>query len=248
MGIEMGAPFEELDWRPTPMGAVSLRRRRDPLLRVEVYEIKLDDEFLMSSLWTAGEVELGLLALAAVEGAELDVVVGGLGLGYTANAVLESPRVRSLTVVEALGEVIEWHRMRLVPLGERLTTDDRCNLVQGDFFSMVGKHSGPNSQPSAGRFHAVLLDIDHSPRHVLDPRHASFYHAGPLSHLAAQIHPGGIFALWSNEPPDDGFTTVLQAVFAEVTAHIVEFPNPIQGGTAANTVYIARTPTHVRPD
>jgi spermidine synthase len=237
----MGALFEELDWRSTPMGAISLRRRRDPALGVEVYEVKLDDDFLMSSLWTAGEVELTRLGLAETQGRSLDVVVGGLGLGYTANAALEDPRVRSLVVVETLGEVIEWHRAHLVPLGERLATDDRCRLVQGDFFAMASSRSGLDPETPGSRFHAILLDIDHSPRHVLDPRHAPFYRPGPLSRLAAHLHPGGVFALWSNEAPDDGFTAVLGEAFTEVTAHVVEFSNPIQGGTAANTVYVARS-------
>ncbi|TDB84802.1 spermidine synthase [Actinomadura sp. KC216] len=237
----MGALFEELDWRPTPMGAVSLRRRRDPSLRVDVYEIKLDEDFLMSSLWTVGETELARLGLAAAPGDALDVVVGGLGLGYTAHAALDNPRVRSLVVVEMLAEVIGWHHARLVPLGERLTTDDRCRLEEGDFFAMASSRTGLDPQILGRRFHAVLLDIDHSPRHVLDPRHAPFYRPGPLSGLAARIHPGGVFALWSNDPPDDGFTAVLGEAFAEVTAQVVEFPNPIHGGTEANTVYVART-------
>ncbi|TDE21354.1 spermidine synthase [Actinomadura sp. 6K520] len=238
----MGALFEELVWCPTPMGALSLRRRRDPSLRVDVYEVKLDDDFLMSSLWTVGETELARLGLAAAQGTGLDVVVGGLGLGYTAGAVLDEPRVRSLLVVEALAEVIDWHHARLVPLGERLTTDERCRLVHGDFFAMASSPARPDSRTSEGRFHAVLLDIDHSPRHTLDPAHAAFYRQGPLSRLAARIHPGGVFALWSNEPPDEAFTAVLRGAFAEAAAHVVEFPNPIQGGTSANTVYVARTP------
>ncbi|MEU8122218.1 spermidine synthase [Spirillospora sp. NPDC049024] len=238
----MGARFEELDWRPTAKGAISLRRRRDPATGVDVYEIKLDDDFLMSSLWTEGETELARLGLAAAPGEALDVVVGGLGLGYTAQAALDDPRVRSLVVVEALGEVIEWHRAGLVPLGEGLAADARCRLVQGDFFAMASSPDGLDPQNPEARFHAVLLDIDHSPRHVLDPGHASFYLPETLSLLADRLHPGGVFALWSNEPPDGGFTAVLDEVFAEAAAHVVEFPNPLQGGTAANTVYVARTP------
>ncbi|TDC42142.1 spermidine synthase [Actinomadura sp. KC345] len=233
----MGALFEELDWRSTPLGDISLRRRRDPGLGVQVYEVKLDDEFLMSSLWTAGEIELARLGLAAAPGEALDVAVGGLGLGYTAHAALEDPRVGSLIVVEALPEVIEWHRAHLVPLGERLATDDRCRLVRGDFFALAS--TGLDPEDAGARFHAVLLDIDHSPRHVLDPGNASFYRPEPLSRLAAQIHPGGVFGLWSNDPPDDAFTAVLGEVLTEVRAHVVEFPNPIQGGTATNTVYVA---------
>ncbi|MBE1535594.1 polyamine aminopropyltransferase [Actinomadura algeriensis] len=242
----MGALFEELDWRPTPMGVVSLRRRRDPALGAEVYEIKLDDDFLMSSLWTVGEIELARLGLAALQDMApeggMDVIVGGLGLGHTAHAALEDPRVRSLVVVEKLGEVIEWHRAGLVPLGEGLADDARCRLVQGDFFAMAGSRSGFDSVAPGGRVHAVLLDIDHSPQHVLDSGHAAFYRPEPLTRLAEQIHPGGVFALWSNDPPDDGFTSLLGELFTEVTAHVVEFPNHIQGGTATNTVYVARTP------
>ncbi|MFD0856320.1 spermidine synthase [Actinomadura adrarensis] len=231
----MGALFEELDWRPTPMGAVSLRRRRDPVTREQVYEIKLDDEYLMSSLWTAGEVELARLGLGAVQGDGLDVVVGGLGLGYTADASLDDPRVRSLAVVEALPEVIEWHERGLVPLGERLTSDERCELVQGDFFAMAASPSGL----ADGRVHAVLVDIDHSPRHLLNPAHASFYQSEGLRHLAGQLHPGGVFALWSTDAPDEEFQDVLGAVFHEVSAHVVEFRNPVEGSTATNTVYVA---------
>ena len=111
----MSLSFEELDFRPTPMGVLSLRRRRRPMSDVDVYEIKLGDEFLMSSQFTAAEIELARLGLAALGRADLDVVVGGLGLGYTARAVLESAGVRSLIVVDALAEVIEWHAQGLLP-------------------------------------------------------------------------------------------------------------------------------------
>lgn len=117
----MSARFQELDWRMTPLGAISLRRRRDPFFGVDVYEVKLDDDFLMSSLFTVAEVEVARLALAELSGASLDVAVGGLGLGYTAQTVLESANVRSLVVVEALAEVIEWHQRGLVPVGPSLS-------------------------------------------------------------------------------------------------------------------------------
>ena len=88
----MSARFEEIDWRPTPMGELTLRRRWDPAVKQDVYEIKLDDEFLMSSLFTAAERELARRALAELDTSELDVAVGGLGLGYTATTVLDDPR------------------------------------------------------------------------------------------------------------------------------------------------------------
>src|SRR5664280_457085 len=122
----MSRLFEELDYRQTPIGALSLRRRREPSLGVDVFEIKLGDEFLMSSLFTASEIALARLGLAALVRQDpnkaLAVVVGGLGLGYTAQAVLEHPTVSSLVVVEALQPVIDWHVAGLVPLGRASTT------------------------------------------------------------------------------------------------------------------------------
>ena len=74
----MSKLFEELDYRPTPIGALSLRRRRELSLGVDVFEIKLGDEYLMSSLFTASEIALARLGLAALEGVNLEVIVGGL--------------------------------------------------------------------------------------------------------------------------------------------------------------------------
>ena len=113
--------FEELDYQKTPLGEISLRRRAEPMLAGKIlYEVKLGDEFLMSSLFTSAEIQLARLGLAMLEGTGLDVVVGGLGLGYTAAAVLEDPSVRSLTVIEVMEPVIDWHRRCLVPLGKEL--------------------------------------------------------------------------------------------------------------------------------
>ncbi len=234
----MSINFEELDFRPTPMGTLSLRRRRQPTSGIDVFEIKLGDEFLMSSLFTVAEIALARIGLTALEGSNLDVVVGGLGLGYTAQAVLENPRVRSLVVVDALAEVIEWHERGLLPLGKDLTADTRCRLVHGDFFAMSNSAKGLDPQTPGRRFHAVLVDIDHSPRNLLHPRHAALYEADGLHKLAQHLHSGGVFALWSNDPPDDDFNSVLASVFAKSEAHVVSFHNPLQNRTSSNTIYI----------
>ncbi|HET6737785.1 MAG TPA: spermidine synthase [Kribbella sp.] len=240
----MNALFEELDWQQTQLGEISLRRRHDPALDAEVYEVKLGDEFLMSSFFTVAEVELARLGLAAVAGdvpgSGLDVVVGGLGLGYTARAVLQDARVGSLTVVEALDAVIGWHRRSLLPLADDIVGDPRSQLVHGDFFALAGDDSGFDRDQPGRRFHAVLLDVDHSPRHVLHPSHAAFYTPEGLRRLAAHLHPGGVFALWSNDPPDAAFGDVLSEIFDSHVAHVVTFPNPLQGHDATNTVYVAR--------
>ncbi len=231
----MAKRFEELAWQATPIGDISLRRRREPTLDVDVYEVLLGEDYLMSSLFTVAEVELARLGLAAVEGADLQVVVGGLGLGYTARAVLDDARVSALHVVEALGEVIGWHQAGLLPLSAELTDEPRCRLLQGDFFALAA--GAWERLPE--RCDAILVDIDHSPRHVLHPSHAAFYTPDGMRLLAGHLRSGGVFALWSDDPPDESFTAVLAEVFASVEPHVVRFANPLTGGESANTVYVA---------
>jgi spermidine synthase len=235
----MSAAFEELDYRPTPFGALSLRRRRELTTGRDVFEIKLGDDFLMSSQFTASEIALATLALAHLAGERLDVVVGGLGLGYTAQAVLAHKTVASLIVVEALQPVIDWHEDGLVPLGRELTADPRCRLVQGDFFALAASPAGFDPAAPARTFDAVLVDIDHSPDALLDPGNAAFYGAAGLTRLGTHLRAGGVFGLWSNEVPDERFTARLAGVFANARAEAVTFHNPLQDKPFTQTVYLA---------
>ena len=229
--------FEELDWQPTPIGDLMLRRRTEPAVGQEIYEVKLGDEYLMSSLFTVAEEELANLGLAAVEGDDLSVLVGGLGLGYTAVAALRDERVRSLTVIDRLGAVIGWHERMLLPVSTELVADERTTLVEDDFFAVV------REEPAAGGggYSAILLDVDHSPRHQLDATHADLYDAAGLRSLDRHLAPRGVFALWSDDPPDDVFMVELDTVFDDAVAHVVDFDNPVTGGVSSNTVYVARS-------
>ena len=241
----MDLVFEELDYQITPLGTISLRRRTEPRLAgVMVYEVKLDDEFLMSSLFTDSEEQLAHIALDTLKQAGfsegLDIVVGGLGLGYTALAALKDPAVRSLRVVEVMQAVIDWHRRGLVPIGKEVSDDPRCILVQDDFFALARADTGFNRESPEEPVHAVLLDIDHSPCHWLDPGNSAFYTAIGLRGLKAKLHPGGVFALWSNDPEDDDFTGLLASVFESASSHRVSFANPYTGDTSSCTVYLAQ--------
>ena len=228
----VGKRIEELDWRETPIGAISLRRRIEPTLRVEVHEVLLGEEYLMSSLFTVAEVALADLGLAAHTGDGLDVVVGGLGLGWTARAALADPRVGRLRVVEALEAVIDWHVQDLLPHAAELTGDPRTALVHGDFFALA-------AAGALGPADVVLLDVDHSPRHLLHESHGALYSAAGLAGLRDQLTPGGVFALWSDDPPDEEFLERLRSVFATAVHRDVWFDNPLTGGRSANTVYVA---------
>ncbi|MGL1832077.1 hypothetical protein ACKVEX_00575 [Rhodocyclaceae bacterium SMB388] len=235
----MQIEFEELDYRTTPIGDLSVRRRTEVRLGVIVYEIKLNDEFLMSSLFTASEIALARLGLADLVGDDLTVAVGGLGLGYTAATVLEHAKVGSLVVIDYLLPVIEWHQSGLLPLGKTLTTDSRCRLVHGDFFKLACSTDGLVPDAPNTKFDAILVDIDHSPRHVLSPTHAAFYSREGLDAMAAHLIPGGVFGLWSNDPPDEAFVASLGEVFDTVESHVVSFHNPYLDSDSACTVYVA---------
>lgn len=236
----MSRAFEVIDHQHTPMGDICLRRRLEPTLQVDVFEVKLGDEFLMSSLFTASEEAVARLGLAAVTGDDLDVVVGGLGLGCTATTALHDDRVARLQVIEALPQVIGWHDDHLVPLAAGLTADERCTFVLGDFFAMVSDGIETDDE-GLHRFDAVLVDIDHTPSRLLSEEHAAFYRPDGLARVREQLVAGGSFALWSDDPPDAEFVTTLSEVFPSVDAHVVAFPNFHTGGESACTVYVATT-------
>ncbi len=186
----MSRDFAELDYQQTELGELILRRRRlHSLDGLEVFEVKLGDAFLMSSLFHAVEEALSHLGLGEWGSEPCDVVVGGLGLGYTARAALEHENVRSLLVLDALEPVIGWHRDGQVPLGPGLMADPRCRLRQGDFFKLAHSATGFDSETPGRKFDVVLLDIDHSPGDLLHPRNASFYTPDGLRRLAEQLRP-----------------------------------------------------------
>lgn len=225
--------FEELDYAQTALGELILRRRRTTRGE-EVFEVKLDGAFLMSSLVNTSEIALADLSLEARSGPVTSVLVGGLGLGYTAATVLDDPDVQSVVVVEILPEVVRWHERGLVPLSSRLTSDARCRFVQASFFDYV--------ETCDDRFDAILIDIDHSPVSLLDASHAPFYSTEGLSTAASILNPNGVFGLWSGDGVDPAVVETLTRVFAKVDAHPVRFRNPLLDIEDTNTVYVALAP------
>jgi len=167
------------------------------------------------------------------------VVVGGLGLGYTAQAVLAHETVGSLIVVDALEAVIDWHATGALPLGAALTADSRCRFIHGNFFEMAANTIGFDPGSPKRTFDAILVDIDHSPEALLDEGNAAFYQPDGLNKLKAHLKPDGVFGLWSNEPPDDAFSARLADVFTEARGEPVVFHNPLQDKDFTQTVYLA---------
>ncbi len=230
--------IQELGYQNTSLGELTLRRRPEPRLQnIEVFEVKLGDEYLMSSLFTESERQLATLGLAPLA-SKLDVVIGGLGLGYTAAEALKNKNVDRLLIIDLFQAVIDWHQAGLVPMSEALTADPRCELRQGDFFELA--RTGFDTHAPGKKFDAILLDIDHSPNHFLNPGNQSLYTTQGLALIRDQLTKGGTFALWSNDPASVDFTTHLRQTFPTTTAHNIEFPNPYTGSTSINSVYVSR--------
>ena len=142
---------------------ISLRKRAEPRLDNRIlYEVKLGDDYLMSSLFPEAEIQLSKLGLDALHRnghrEQLNIVVGGLGLGYTAATVLENTQVQTLTVVDVIPAVIDWHQRHLVPLGETLCSDTRCTLQLGDFFALA-TDAEPGFPPLNQPVQGVFLDL-----------------------------------------------------------------------------------------
>lgn len=248
--------FEELDYQETPIGPISLRRRHDFRLKIDILEIMLGDEHLMSDLFTASEIALATLGLAFYRGPKegqndsahanktdktpRNVLVGGLGLGYTAEAVLQDEDVEQLVVVDALQQIIDWHQAGILPLGKILCADPRCAFICTDFFAAAASDIGFDVTQPHRKFEAILVDIDHAPDFHLAPGNESFYSAAGLTKLQDHLTPHGVFGLWSNDPPDASFTAHLQSVFAEAHAEPVMFANPFQDADVTQTIYLAR--------
>jgi hypothetical protein len=172
----MSVYFEELDWRPTPIGPLSLRRRRELSLGIDVYEIKLGEEFLMSSLFTASEVALARLALANLSRHRCSTWWSAGSASVTPRRRCSSTmRVGTLIVVEMLEPVIDWHRAALLPLGPELTGDARCRLVEGDFFALAASRAGFDPEAPGRPLRRHPRRYRSLPEALLDDRSTSFY-------------------------------------------------------------------------
>jgi hypothetical protein len=141
--------------------------------------------------------------------------------------------------MSALVEELDYRPTPMGALSLDLTSDPRCRLVLGDFFAGSASEVGFDADQPGRRYHAILVDIDHSPKNVLYPSHAALYTVEGLTRLSAHLHPGGVVALWLNDPPDDGVQWALREVFAASEARIVAFGNMRKDGEVTNTVYVA---------
>jgi spermidine synthase len=225
--------FEILAAEESAIGMICLRQRGIPSEPgAVVTEITLDHQFLMSSENTASERVLATRAIELHGGRDLDVLVGGLGLGYTAHAALDTGSVARVEVVELLAPVIDWLRKDLVPLAPALRGDPRCSVRQGDVYAELASE--------ATRCHdAILIDVDHSPDERLGGANAAFYTESGLRAAGRHLAPGGVLGVWSYAESSP-FADALRAVFAEVRVEPVTHVNHEVDETRTDWLFFAR--------
>jgi len=225
--------LDVLEYEETPLGMICLRRRE--LLAQPgtiVTEITLDHALLMSSHHTLSERTLASSALKHHPGSELSVMIGGLGLGYTAQQILGSPRVASVEVVEYLPQVIAWMRDGRVPLSAELNAEPRLRVTQGDVYAML-------ASPPERRFDLILIDVDHSPDERLGSKNEGFYGESGLRLARRHLAPDGVLGVWSYAESSP-FVAALREVFDQVEVEPVTFDNVMVQELETNWLFFAR--------
>jgi spermidine synthase len=174
-----------------PGGETALRERRRPDGAV-VHELVVNGVFAMDSTETTSERELAGFA-AQARGA---VLVGGLGLGYTAAAVLDqTPGPARVDVVELDPHLVGWAEEGRTPLLARVAHDPRTRLHTGDVTATL-----TGGGPAAGPWDAILLDVDNGPDFLIHLANARLYEDDALAAARASLSPGGVLALWCQGP------------------------------------------------
>jgi spermidine synthase len=224
--------LDVLAYEKSPIGMICLRRRElvaSP--GTIITEITVDHELLMSSHHTDSERALSSAALERHTGAGLTVLVGGLGLGYTAQEALRSTRVSRVDVVEFLPQVVSWMRDGLVPLSEELNGDERCHFIEGDVYAMLADEVERS-------YDLILIDVDHSPDERLGEKDAFFYTGAGLERAKQHLAPGGLLGIWSYAEHSP-FAEALREVFSRVDVVPVQFDNVVAQESETNWLFFA---------
>jgi spermidine synthase len=217
----------------TERGEVVLRERRDPdHPGGAVVELRVNGVFVMDTAETASERGLAAVALAQV-GQPRAVLVGGLGLGFTAHEVLGDPRVERVVVVEVEEPLVAWMRDGTVPHGPTLLADERLHLVVTDIRTALAE-----AHPAS--YDLVLLDVDNGPDHLVHAANAAVYEQEVLSRVREVLRPGGALVVWSM-----GLSAALAAAMTTVfgAATPVPYDVRLQERDERYWVYLARRPS-----
>jgi len=145
----------------------------------------------MSSLMHGSEEALAALACEDARGApQPSVLVGGLGMGFTLRAALDAlPSDAAVFVSELLTAVVEWNRGPLAHLAGEPLKDRRVTVLPDDVAAVM--------KSNAGRFDAIVLDVDNGPSAFTESANAWLYTDHGLTSAKAALKPGGVLAVWS---------------------------------------------------
>lgn len=209
-------------------GELVLRERREEGAP-SVLELRANGVFVMDSAETTSEVALAVAALELVPDPR-DVLVGGLGLGYTLQAVLSDPRVERCRVVEIEQALVDWMREGTVPHGRTLLADARATVVVADVSLAL-------AEAREASYDLMLLDVDNGPGYLVHDGNAALYGAPFLALTRRILRPHGALAVWSAAESSE-LEAALLGVFGDVEPHSYEVD--LQGREETYWLYVAR--------
>ena len=178
-------PWELLGEARTPDGnAMTLTRRGSE------YMIMADGKDLMSSRMKGSEEALAIIGCERARQQEAPcVLVGGLGMGFTLRATLDTlPVDATVVVAELMPAVVEWNRGPLAALAKFPLDDPRVRVEVGDVSDLLRETS---------RFDAVLLDVDNGPVAFTQAANAGLYDNAGLTMMRGALRGEGVVAVWS---------------------------------------------------
>lgn len=185
-------------------GEVVLGRRTSGV-GADVLELRVNGVFVMDTVETGTEIELAAAALALVPDPR-DVVVGGLGLGFTTRRVLADPRVERVTVVEIEESLVAWMRDGTVPHGPAILADQRVRIVNADILMAIAE--------ARSTYDLILLDVDNGPGYLVHEGNVGVYEESFLARCRGLLNPDGVLVIWSAAAAPE-LLAAMSAVFGE---------------------------------
>ena len=225
-------------------GAVIDRRLEDGLTlelvqRGEAFDVLVEGRRVMRSDVRRGEKQLVELALAPLgQRDDITVVVAGVGMGFTLRALLDSPGVVRVDVVEASRAVLEWEAQYFAGLNGDAMKDPRVTTHALDLAAFLKALRTKDVAPPTGDgWLALVMDLDEGPSRISRPGNDAFYGDEGIERLEAALRPGGVLAMWSAEREP----ALLQRLHARMknVAEIV-VPVDVDGGSGLDYVYRGR--------
>lgn len=216
----------------SPRGEIVLRARRDANAGPDaprVLELRVNGVFVMDTLETGSERGLATVAMKQVPDARR-VLVGGLGLGFTLDAVLAESRVQRVDVVEIEDALVRWMRDGTVPHGPTCLADERVTVTVADVRDFI-------AQALPATYDLVLLDVDNGPGFLVYPENRAVYEREALSQVRRCLSEGGHLVIWSSDE-SPALVAELHAVFGNAAS--TPFDVVLQGHEARYWVHLVR--------